>query len=114
MSTFKINLPAGPIWSHEDAQIKAPAVAAAHQGTWTGQWTTIKESEMSVVEVTLNIKNTGTNEYVTKVPAGPLWTNDEAQKIGPAIAASYGATFTGEWETIIEGVMSVIEVKYTF
>ena len=36
------------------------------------------------------------------------------KKIGAVIAASYGVTFTGQWTTIVEGVMSVIEIKYTF
>lgn len=114
MSTFKINVPAGPIWNREDAAVKAPVVAAAHQGKWTGQWSTVVESEMSVVEVELNVKNSGGNEYKTNVLAGPIWSNDEAQKIGAVIAASYGATFTGQWRTIVEGVMSVVEIKYTF
>ena len=114
MATFKVNIPAGPIWNNDDAKEKAPKVAAAHQGTWTGQWNTVVESEMSVVEVELNVKNSGKNEFKTNVLAGPLWSNDEAQKIGPVIAASYGAEFTGQWRTIVEGVMSVIEIKYTF
>lgn len=114
MSTFKINIPAGPIWSNEEAQELGPRIAAAHQGKFTGQWSTVVESQMSVVEVELQVANTGTNEYKTNVLAGPLWSNDEAQKLGPAIAASYGAEFTGQWSTIVEGVMSVIEIKYTF
>ncbi|MGH1433346.1 MAG: mannan-binding lectin [Lewinella sp.] len=114
MSTYKVNIPAGPLWSNDDAKEKAPKVAAAHQGTWTGQWTTVVESEMSVIEVELNTKNNGKNEFKTLVLAGPLWSNDEAQKIGPAIAASYGAEFTGQWKTITEGVMSVIEILYKY
>jgi len=111
MSTFKVNIPAGPLWSNDDAQAKGPRIAAAHQGKFTGQWTTVVESQMSVIEVELNVKNTGDNEYKTTVLAGPLWSNDEAQELGPAIAASYGAEFTGQWKTIVEGVMSVIEIK---
>ncbi|MFK7905612.1 MAG: mannan-binding protein [Chitinophagales bacterium] len=114
MSTFKVFIPAGPLWSGTDAEAKAPKVAAAHQGTWTKNWKTVVEGEMSVVEVELNCKNTGSHEYLTHVLAGPLWSNDEAQEIGPAIAASYGAEFTGKWKTIVEGVMSIIEIKYTF
>lgn len=114
MSTFKVNIPAGPIWNNEDAPAKANAVAAAHQGKWTGQWTTVVESQMSVVEIKLNVPNTGSNEYLTTMLAGPLWSNDEAQQIGAVIAASYGAEFTGQWSTIVEGVMSVIQIKYTF
>ena len=114
MATFKVNIPAGPLWNNDDAKEKAPKVAAAHQGKWTGQWTTVVPNEMSVIEVELNVENTGSNEYKTNVLAGPLWSNDEAQKVGPAIAASYGAEFTGQWTTTVEGKMSVIEIKYTF
>lgn len=114
MATFKVNIPAGPIWNQDDAKTKGPAVAAAHQGKWTGQWNTVVESQMSVVEVELNVENSGSHSYKTNVLAGPLWSNDEAQKIGPTIAASYGAKFTGQWTTIVEGVMSVIEIEYSF
>ena len=69
---------------------------------------------MSVVEVELEVTNSGSNSFKTTVLAGPLWSNDEAQKIGETIAASYGAEFTGEWKTIVNGVMSVIEIEYKF
>ena len=114
MSTFKVHIPAGPLWNNEDAAKKAPKVAAAHQGKWTSGWKTVVQGEMSVVEVELNCKNTGQHEYVTTVLAGPLWSNEEAQEMGPAIAASYGAEFTGQWKTIVEGVMSIIEIRYRF
>ena len=114
MSTFKVNIPAGPLWSNDEAQQIGPLIAAAHQGRFTGQWSTVVPSEMSVVEVELPTTFTGSHTYKTNVLAGPIWSDDEAQKIGPAIAASYGATFTGQWTTIVEGVMSVIEIEYRF
>ncbi len=114
MSTFKINVPAGPLWNDEDAKAKAPKIAAAHQGKWTGQWNTVVPSQMSVIEVELHVAVEGKNEYKTNVLAGPIWSNDEAQEIGPAIAASYGAEFTGQWKTIVEGEMSVVEICYKF
>jgi len=114
METFKAIIPAGPLWSNDDAQAKGPKIAAAHQGTFTGTWRTVVENQMSEIEVELPVKPTGSNYYKTFVLAGPLWSNDEAQEVGPSIAASYGAEFTGEWKTIVENVMSVIEIKYTF
>jgi hypothetical protein len=36
------------------------------------------------------------------------------KKIGPAIAASYGATFTGDWRTIAGSEMSTIDIEYSF
>ncbi len=112
MAKFKIDIPAGPIWNQDDAQEKAPKIAAAHQGKWTSNWKTVVPNEMSVVEVELDVANAGKNEFVTDVLAGPIWSNDEAQEIGKAIAASYGADFTGQWRTIKEGKMSVIQLRY--
>lgn len=114
MSTFKVNIPAGPLWSDDEAQQLGPLIAAAHQGRFTGQWATVVPNEMSVVEVELPTTFTGLHTYKTTVLAGPIWSNDEAQKIGPAIAASYGAVFTGQWTTLVEGAMSVIEIEYRF
>jgi hypothetical protein len=114
MATYKVNIPAGPLWSNEEAQKIGPKIAAAHQGKFTGQWRTVVSGQMSVVEVELPVDYSGPHEYKTTVLAGPLWSNDEAQKLGPKIAASYGAEFTGQWRTIVNGVMSVIEIKYTF
>lgn len=114
MATFKVNIPAGPIFTNDEAQKVGPVIAAAHQGKFTGQWSTVVTNQMSVVEVELNVSNTGKNEYKTNVLAGPIWSNDEAQKVGKAIAASYGAEFTGQWSTIVENVMSVIEIRYRF
>ncbi|MGB3534231.1 MAG: mannan-binding lectin [Microcoleaceae cyanobacterium] len=114
METYKVNIPAGPLWNNEEAQKIGPKIAAAHQGKFTGQWRTVVAGQMSVVEVELPVEYCGSNEYKTTVLAGPLWSNDEAQKIGSKIAASYGAEFTGQWRTIVNGVMSVIEIKYTF
>lgn len=117
MATYKVNIPAGPLWSNDEAQEVGSRIAAAHQGTFTGQWKTVVEGSMSVVEVELEDlegRQPGGNEFKTNVIAGPLWDNADAQEVGPKIAASYGAEFTGEWKTITEGVMSVIEIKYTY
>ncbi len=114
MSTYTVWMSAGPLWNDEDAKEKAPKIAAAHQGKWTGQWKTVVPNEMSIVEVELHTGMEGKNEFKTKIIAGPLWSNDEAQKVGSAIAASYTADFTGEWNTIVEGQMSVIEIINKF
>lgn len=114
MSTFKIQLAAGPLWNDEDAKQKAPKIAAAHQGEWDGNWRTVVPSQMSTVDIMVPVEQSGSHEFLTDVLAGPLWSNDEAQKIGPAIAASYGGEFTGQWRTITEGVMSVIQVRFKY
>lgn len=114
MAKYTVDIPAGPLWSNDEAQQVGPKIAAAHQGRFTGQWTTVVPSAMSVVAVELDTEKSGSHTYKTTVLAGPLWSNDEAQKVGPNIAASYGAKFTGQWNTIVQGVMSVIEIEYTF
>lgn len=114
MSTFKLDFTAGPLWNNDEAQDVGPKIAAAHLGKFSGQWTTVIEGQMSVVGVDCNVNNTGSNSYKTDVLAGPLWSDDDAKKYGPYIAASYGGTFTGQWKTIKEGVMSVIEVEWKY
>ena len=114
MTTFNISIPAGPLWNNEEAQELGPCIAAAHDSKFTGQWNTVVQGQMSVVEVEMPVEECGEHEFVTNLLAGPLWSDEEAQKIGPNIAASYGGTFTGEWSTITEGVMSVIQVKFKY
>lgn len=46
-----VNVPAGPIWSNDDAKIKCPAVAAAAGGRWDGNWVTTIPGQESVCNV---------------------------------------------------------------
>lgn len=114
-ATFKTTIPAGPLWSNDEAQKLGPAIAAAHFGTYTGQWKTVVPDEMSVVEVELPAEpNGGGNEYTVDVPAGPLWSNADAEQKCPAICASYGGTWNGQWKTVVEGKMSVAGCTFKF
>lgn len=113
MSTYKVFVPAGPIWNNDpDAKKKGPIVAAAHMAKWTGEWTTVISGEMSVVELEYTYPPTGTDEFTTWVPAGPIWNNDDAQEKGPVVCASYGGEWTGQWKTVVESKMSLCECKY--
>jgi hypothetical protein len=114
MATFKVTIPAGPLWSNDEAQKLGPAIAAAHLGKFTGQWTTVVQSEMSVVELELETKPSGDSEYTMDVLAGPLWNNDDAKAKCPAICASYGGTWNGQWTTVVEGKMSVCGCTFKF
>lgn len=117
MSTsFTVDVPAGPIWSNDDAQTKAPMVAAAHGGKWNGQWRTVVEGVMSVVSVDLPApaSDSGGTSFTMDVPAGPIWSNDDAKEKAPVVAASYNGTWNGEWRTIVEGKMSVISVTFNW
>jgi hypothetical protein len=114
MATFKIDIPAGPLWNNNEAQNLGPAIAAAHFGRFTGQWNTVVPSEMSVVQVELPAQPTGETEYTMDVPAGPLWSNDYAKEKCPSICASYGGTWNGQWTTVIAGKLSVASCTFRF
>lgn len=114
MSKFKINIIAGPLWSNDQAQKIGGRIAAAHLGKFTGQWSTIVEGEMSVIEVEYDTAPSGSTEYTMDVLAGPIWSNDDAKEICPSICASYGGTWNGQWTTVIEGKMSVCGCVFKF
>jgi hypothetical protein len=95
---------AGPIWNQNHANQVCPAVAASHGGTWTGQWWTTRPSEMSVCEVRMTAT-------AIAVEAGPIWNQNHANQVCPAIAASIGRTWTGEWWTTRPSEMSVCQVR---
>ena len=113
-TTFKVNVPAGPLWSNDQAQKLGPVIAAAHFGKFTGQWSTVVPSAMSVVEIELPSKPTGTVTHTMDVPAGPIWSNDDAKVKCPAICASYGGAWNGQWRTVVAGKMSVAGCTFTF
>lgn len=114
MNTYKIPLPAGPLWNNHEAQQKAPIIAAAHQGHWTGAWSTVIPAKMSLIEIERPIQQHGTREFLTEVPAGFIENEQHAQIIGPLLAISYGATFTGQWRTLAQLEMSVIQIRYQY
>lgn len=112
-NTFTVSIPAGPIWNDEDGQLKGPIVAAAHGGTFTGNWRTVIEGAMSTVDVEFDGSAGGYGaDFTLSVPAGPIWDDEDAKQKAPVVAASYNATWTGEWNTNVAGEMSVIEVKF--
>ncbi len=114
MATFTVDIPAGPLADNDQAQQLGPAIAAAHFGTFTGQWTTVVEGEMSVVQVALPAPPAGGTEYTMDVPAGPLQSNDDAKAKCPAICASYGGTWNGQWTTVVAGRLSVAGCTFSF
>lgn len=114
MATFKVNIPAGPLWNNEEAQRLGSSIAAAHLGRFTGQWTTVVPNQMSVVEVELPAEPTGNTEYTMDVLAGPLWSDEDAKEKCPSICASHGGTWNGQWRTVIDGKMSVAGCTFRF
>jgi len=48
----KQNYNAGPIWNNTDAGTKCPAVCTSHGRTWTGNWHTTVQGQMSQCECT--------------------------------------------------------------
>lgn len=47
----------------------------------------------------------------TEVEAGPIWSNSDAQKKCPEIAAKNNGTWDGQWRTTVPGRMSVCEIR---
>lgn len=113
MATFTVNIPTGPIGSNEEAQTICPIACAAHLGTWNGQWTTVVEGQMSVCGCVLNVPPAGSSTFTIDVPAGPIFSNEQAQTIAPIACASYGGTWNGQWTTVVEGLMSVVGCTFT-
>jgi len=46
------------------------------------------------------------------INAGPIWNQQDAQRKCPAVAASHGGEWTGQWRTTIQGKMSVCEIRF--
>lgn len=38
---------------------------------------------------------------------GPIWSNDHAQEVCPAVCSNIGGSWTGNWTTVIWGQRSV-------
>ena len=112
--TFCIMIPAGPLWSDEDARKRAPFICAAHGGRFTGKWFTTIWDKMSVVECELPYPQAGSISFKLDVPAGPLWSNGDAKEKCEAICASYGGKWTGNWKTVVDGKMSVCECAFNW
>tara|TARA_R110000850_G_scaffold75593_5_gene164637 strand:- start:714 stop:1574 length:861 start_codon:yes stop_codon:yes gene_type:complete len=49
---------------------------------------------------------------VRDVNAGPIWNQQDAQRKCPAVAASQGGEWTGQWRTTVQGRMSVCELRF--
>ena len=99
----------GPIFNNDHAKQKADEWIAHNAGwTWSGQWNTTIPGQMSVIEVTRPLPSNGEKKMVE---VGPIFNNDHAkQKADEWIAHNPGWTWSGQWNTTVPGVMSVIEV----
>jgi len=53
--TFKVTVPAGPLWHNNHAQEVGPMIAAARFGRFTGQWRTMVPGRFSVAGCTFTI-----------------------------------------------------------
>jgi hypothetical protein len=112
MATFTVDIPVGPIWNNDDAKIKCPEACAAHLGEWNGHWSTVVEGEMSVCGCVLAVAQSGASEFTIDVPAGPIFNQADAEKKAPIACASYGGRWNGQWNTVVEGKMSVAGCTY--
>jgi hypothetical protein len=113
-NTFTVSVPAGPIWNNDDAKTKGPIVAAAHGGKWNGQWNSVVEGVMSTVDIEFPVSPAGGGSFTLSVPAGPIWDNADAQIKGPVVAASYNGQWNGQWNSVVEGLMSTVDVTFNW
>ncbi len=45
------------------------------------------------------------------IEAGPIWNQNHANQVCPAVAAAHGGSWTGHWWTTIPSEMSVCQVQ---
>jgi len=69
---------------------------------------------MKTIDVELDSLYGGTSEYTIVVTAGLIGSNDDAKLRCPVVCASYGGEWNGQWNTIVEGKMSVCGCKISF
>ncbi|MFC7481212.1 mannan-binding lectin [Luedemannella flava] len=69
---------------------------------------------MSVVEIEYDSPAAGTTEYTLDVLAGPVLTEEDARAKCPAICASYGGSWTGQWRIVVPNRMSVANCRFRF
>ena len=50
--------------------------------------------------------------FTVSIPAGPIWNNEDGTVKGPIVAAAHGGKFNGQWRTVIQGVMSTVDVEF--
>ena len=67
-----------------------------------GHWWTTIPNEMSVCQVQMPART---------VEAGPIWNQEHAEQVCPAIALSHGAEWTGHWWTTVWNEMSVCQIR---
>jgi uncharacterized lipoprotein YajG len=91
---------AGPIWNNNDAKVKCPVAARAHNGRWNGQWRTTIPGKQSVCGV----------YQVFSVKAGPIWNNNDARVKCPVAARAHNGRWNGQWRTTIPGKQSICGV----
>jgi len=88
-----VDVPAGPIWSNDDAKAKCPNVCSGLQ--WNHQWKTTQPNVMSVCGTTAGVD----------VPVGPIWSDVDAQQKCPVQLKN--TAWNGQWTTTQPNVMSV-------
>jgi len=45
--------------------------------------------------------------FAVDVPAGPIWNNEHAKTVCPAVCTAAGGTWNGNWKTVIPNKSSV-------
>lgn len=50
-------------------------------------------------------------KFTVSIPAGPIWDNGDAKVKGPIVAAAHNGNFNGQWRTVVDGMMSTVDVE---
>jgi hypothetical protein len=97
------DISAGPIWNNYDAKNKCPAVCGNAGGRWNGNWHTVVQGRNSVCSCDFG----GGRVNGRNFNAGPIWNDQHARTVCPAVCASHNRAWKGQWVTTVQGQMSV-------
>jgi hypothetical protein len=103
---------AGSIWNNMDAQNKCPNVCKQNGfERWNGQWHTIPGTVTSVCDCVGEPSRKPSSSHTDWEPAGPLFSQFDAQNKCPGVCQASGREWDGNWKTTEPGRMSVCACK---
>ena len=51
--------------------------------------------------------------FTVDIPVGPIWNNEDAKEKSPIVCAAHMGRWTGHWNTVVQGEMSVCQCELT-
>lgn len=114
MAKYFVSVPPCPIWDDADGKLKSTIVANTNSDKFNRYCRTPIWNELSTDDVVLDSQYCRTSGYTMDVITGPISNNDDALIKCPAVCASYGGEWNGQWKTVVEGKMSICGCKFRF